>query len=132
MPISLELVEDGHILYYVYSDPWTVEDLTSLTPRVMDYYNQASHKIHTLGDATKLRQVPPGALRVRSVPNLSHPNSGDIAIAGASLLVETISTTIFRLVHFNRVKFFQNADEAWAYLRTVIAEEAVTKAATRS
>src|SRR5271166_3843437 len=123
MPITLELVENGHIFHYVYTDPWTVQQLIGLTPQLLDYYNKSPHKIHTLSDTTRIRQVPPDVMRVQCVPNLSHPQSGNIAIFGATMLIETLSTTIFRLARFNRVKFYAREEDAWAYLRAIIAEE---------
>ncbi len=123
MPITLNLVDDGWILHYIDSDPWTAGELLDLNVVTEKYYRDTTHKIHTLTDASKLRTVPSGILRARNVPNLSHPNSGEIAIVGAAILVEKISSAMFRIAHFTRVKFFGTEPEAWAYLRDIISRE---------
>ncbi len=41
----------------------------------------------------------------------------------AVLLVSTFARTIFRLTRFERVQFFNTVDDAWAYVRKVIADE---------
>ncbi len=123
MPASIELCEDGRILHYVFTGPWTLDDMVVVTPQGKAYYDQSSHKIHVLLDVTQARRVPPGVLTARNNPDLTHPNSGHIVVVGASGVVKAMGDLIVKAIGTRKVSFHENVDAAWAYLRSLIAEE---------
>jgi len=131
MPASVELRENGRVLYYVFTEPWTLDDMRAVTRKARPLYDAARTKVHVLFDARGMSSLPSGLLTARNNPDVRHPNSGHIAMVGASPLVHMIAETITRISRFNRIKFFQTEDEAWAYLRQVIADEDANQGGAR-
>jgi hypothetical protein len=124
MPASVELCENGRILHYVFTDPWTLAEMDAAAAKAIEYYDKADRKLYVLLDARRMRNVPPGVLRAaRTNPDIRHRNSGQIAIVSAAKLVEVMGQTIMRLTHSSKAKFFPEEQAAWVYLRELIAKE---------
>jgi hypothetical protein len=124
MPVSLELLENGHIVFYKIEPPWTALELTSLYPREKTIRDTAPYLVHAMYDIRAVKELPPGALGTRhGAPTLEHKNSGQIALVGSQSLARVIAQTIIRLGHITRAHFFDTDEEALAYLRKVIADE---------
>src|SRR5690348_8221445 len=119
MPATVELRENGRVLYYVYSDPWTLADMEQVGKEATKLYDAASRKLHVYLDARKMKTVPTGVLRARNNPDMRHPNSGQIVIVGAARIIQVMAETVLKLTHVNRLKFYQDEQEGWAYLRSV-------------
>jgi len=123
MPVTLKLRDNGRVLYYTFADPWEIGDLTALYPQSLDYLRSANERIYTLADVRNARRIPSGLLNARYGPDWSHPNGGEIVVVGASALLRTFASIVFRLSNFEHIKFFDDEAEAWVYLRQVIADE---------
>src|SRR5262245_19319175 len=124
MPATVQLTENGRVLHYTFTDPWTTAEMENVANAAKRHYDAAKQKLHVLLDARKMRSVPSGVLRsARTNPDLRHPNSGRIAIVGATTLVQMFGETLMRLSHTEKAKFFKDEASAWQYLRTVIAQE---------
>jgi hypothetical protein len=123
MPVTLELVENGRVMFFTFTDPWDTQELMALYPRSAAYLDQAKHKLHTLTDVRNARRLPSRVLDLRRGPDWAHPNSGHVAIVGAITLVTVFAQTIFKLTRFERVQFFNTMDDAWAFLRKAMADE---------
>ncbi len=123
MPTKVELRENGRVLHYIFTEPWTLKDMEEAAAKARTYYDAADRKLHVLFDARAISSLPSGLLRARNNPDMRHPNSGHIAVVGASTVLQVIAETILRITRFQRARFFQSEDEAWAYLRRIIAEE---------
>jgi hypothetical protein len=123
MTATINLVEDGRVLQYYFEEPWSMDELESVSQTAQKYFDQATHTVHVLANAENIRSAPRGILRARTAPTITHPRSGYIAIVGTSLVVRTFSEMIFRLMNFQRARFFNTEDEAWVFLRDVIANE---------
>ena len=127
MPASVELTENGRILHYVFTDPWTIAVMDAVALKATQFYDKADRKLYVLLDARRMRNVPPGVLRAaRTNPDIRHKNSGQIAIVAAAKLVEVMGQTIMRLTHSSKAKFFPQEEAAWTYLRELIAKEDVS------
>ena len=124
MPVTVEPRENGRVLYSVYSDPWTITDMDKAHEFQISYYDTAPYKVHHLLNVTNARSIPPGIMRARTTsPEFSHPNSGYLAIFGAAPLLKMMADTLLKLARYKRAQFFSNIDDAWVYLRDVIAKE---------
>jgi hypothetical protein len=132
MPIKLEIRENGHAFYYVYADPWSVPELLKIDAEIVaPHLSSATHKVHSVVNMKASRQIPSGLLQIRrGIVGMKHPNSGLAAIVGAPMFIQTLNDTVTRLAHFERGKLFKTEDEAWAFIRDVIAREAPTTPAT--
>jgi hypothetical protein len=123
MPVTLQNVENGHVLYIVISDPWNIEEIAQLQPATSTAIADASHKVHSMV-VVQTRKIPGGLLQVRPTPRgLARPNNGQIVIVGAPKYLEAIAEAMFKLAHFTRSTFYDNESDAWAYLHKIIAEE---------
>src|SRR5258708_7797553 len=124
MPVTMEIRENGHVAYYVLTDPWETSDLTALYPQDIQYRNSVKHLVHTVMNISKVVRVPRNILRARSgAPAFIHPNSGQLVMIGAQAFPKLMAETIFRLAHYERAKFFDTKEEGGAYIRQIICKE---------
>src|SRR5258708_10620582 len=124
MPITIESREDNHAIYTKISDPVALKDFDNATVEMTPLYDNAPGKVHQLVNTSAMRQVPSGLLRIRgNTPIFQHPNRGHLALVGTNSFLRAVGEIMFKLVQFETAKFFNNDDEAWAYLREVIAKE---------
>ncbi len=124
MPATAEIFENGRILKYVVSDPWTMDDIVHITREGKQIYDTSPQRVHLLADLTGTRRVPPGFLSVRNVPDLNHPNSGHIALVGAAGVVRAMVELVARIFPGDKVGYYETEAEALAYLRSLIDETA--------
>jgi hypothetical protein len=87
------------------------------------YLDKADQDMHILINVERIRQIPAGILRARSVPTMSHPRCAHIVICGASPFVRSLSETIFKVTRYQKAKFFNTEAEAMNFLHDVIAHE---------
>ncbi len=123
MPVTMEICEAGHVLRFVYTDPWILPDMLAFYPASDAYFTRAPHRVHTLCryDA---RQIPLGVLQLRhGAPSLVHPNSGHLVIVSSWIALRAIVGVVFRIANYDRGKFFDTEEEALAFLRQVVASE---------
>jgi hypothetical protein len=126
MPLTVELRENGHVLYCRATDPLPVHEFKAAFIPQQEYLDQAKHKLHILVDLTQHKSPPPGAIAsARQTPVWRHPNSGEIVVIGASAIMQALTSAITRLTHFDRLTVFPTEAKAWDYLRGVIKESQV-------
>jgi hypothetical protein len=129
LPATVELREDGHVIYFMVTEPWTLDDLIAVNQKAAIWVEYADHTVHLLGNAERIEQMPDGIMSIHRVAPVSHPNSGYVAIVGASALVKSFTIDVLRLANFSRLKFFDEEDSAWAFLRDTIEQESGPKPA---
>jgi hypothetical protein len=125
MPITIEQREDGRVLYYNFTDPWTVSDVVATSAQVQSYIEGAAHKVHTLADLRRSKNLPQGLLHARRALAIlfNHQNAGETAIVGASRLAQSMGEIIAQLIHLDRMTFFGHEGEALTHIRHAIANE---------
>src|SRR5687767_12776037 len=124
MPIHFELCENDRIMVIRISDPWEAGNMTALYPTQQEYLDKTTQKLHTLLDMTGAQQMPKNVLRARyNAPSVNHPNSGELALVSNNMLIRSLADIGFRIIQFQKVRFFTQVDEAWNHLRSLIAEE---------
>lgn len=124
MPITMEIRENGYVAYYVMSDPWVTNDLTSLYPQDIQFRDSVNHLVHTFMDVSQVRRIPPDVIRARiNAPAFIHRNSGHLIMIGAKSLPKIAAETIFRIARYERAKFFDTEEQGWAFTRQLIAKE---------
>lgn len=121
MPVKAELREEGQVIYFKITDPWTPEEVFAgfgQTQAMRDtiYKEDPQRRVHTLVDLTEIREAPPGALRTRRAPGITHPNRGEYVVAASYPFAREIMITVFKVMRIDG-KLFNTLDEAWAYLR---------------
>jgi hypothetical protein len=123
MPSTMEMREDGHVLFIRITDPWSVEEFANQSyGPTQAYYDKAEHLVHTI-ICLDAKKTPDHLLKGRrGAPALSHPNAGQLVIVGASPLLRSLIEVMYKLSGFTRGEFFANEDEAWRYLRQIIAQ----------
>ena len=60
-----------------------------------------------------------------TVKGAVNPKSGFVVIVGGSLYAQEIIKVAFKIVKYDRVKFFKDTSSAWDFLRTTIAKDEV-------
>src|SRR5258708_1287440 len=119
MPVTVEQL-DSHVLRFSIISPWTVDELQSVYPQAQEYFDAATDKLFTIVNLTRLGVIPPGALRARISPFVSHENSRQVLLVGANNFAKVMAEVVFKLTNFRKIMFFQNEDEAWAYIRPLL------------
>src|SRR5689334_9292854 len=122
MPITQEICENGYVIFYVMTDPWTVTELLNLYPAETVYRDQVGHQVHCLVDASQVHTAPArGIIGLRNnTPSFVHPTAGQFVVIGANTFLSLVGQTIFNLLRFDKGKFVKTEDEAWTYLRSFI------------
>src|SRR5581483_12358889 len=110
MPITLELTDEGRVLKLDIIAPWNLNDLLEMFAAAKQHFDQSTIRIDTLVDISKMGAIPPGALRARNSPFLSHPRSGYQIVVGASLYAKSMADLLFRLANYKRTRFFTTLD----------------------
>jgi len=124
MPITMQLRENGHVAHYVLTDPWETADLVRLYPQGLAYRKSVPYPVHTLMDISAVQRVPSNILAARrGAPAFVYPNSGEVVMVGAHGFPQKIAEMIFKLAHYERVRFFDTEIEGWNYLRQVLDQE---------
>src|SRR5437870_3207527 len=128
MPANLELLEDGHIISAVITVPWQLQDVLDVYATETTLRDQAAWKLHTFLDLRGATPAPKGVLSLaRQSPSLNHPRRGAVAIVGGSTFGRTIVEMACRIAGFNQIRFFAAPEQAWNYVRQVIAEESTSQ-----
>ncbi len=128
MPAKVEIRENGYVIFTTYKDPWGVSDMEDEYRAVRAHRDSVDHVVHVLLDVSQAHSVPPGLMRARQNPNLTHPTKGYIAIVGASSLLKTMGEVILRLSHNKEAGFFKTEEDAWTFLRRLLAKAEIEKA----
>jgi len=122
MPITQEIRENGYVIFYVMTDPWTLPEMLNLFAAETVYRDQVGHQVHTLVDLTETHTAPAsGLIGMRhKAPSLVHPTAGQFVVIGANTFMHMVGQTIFNLLGFDKGKFVNTEEEAWTYLRSII------------
>jgi hypothetical protein len=123
MPVTADLIENGRIICLRTASPWNVDETFEAYKVAEGYFDAATHKLHSLVDVRDLVSIPPGVLKVRNTPFISHKNSGNMAVVGAQKLARTLAETMLKLTSFKRARFFETYEEAIDYLKQIITNE---------
>ena len=124
MPVSMEIRENGHVIYFLVTDPWQVSELAPLYAEENSYRDTVNFKVHTFLNFSQVNHIPTQIMSAkRGAPDPTHPSSGVIILVGAKSFVKIMLEVILRLTHFERVRLFDTEAEGWAFTRQIIAEE---------
>lgn len=121
MGAKLELRENGQVIYFLYEEPWSIDDIKRVNDEAVVYLDQAVKDMHILINVEQIRQVPSGIMRARNVPTMTHPRCAHILICGASMIVRALSETIFKVARYQKAKFFNTEEEAMNFLHDIIS-----------
>ena len=124
MPVTVEIIENGHIMSYAITNPWTMSEFTVTYPDAKAYFDRAPFRVHSL---VRLEFVgarpPPNVLRIREHPSFSHPNAGYVVFCGAPALAKVLTGAALQIVQFNRFRFVDSPDAGFQFLREIMAQE---------
>jgi hypothetical protein len=125
MPVTLDLRENGHVFHYIITDPWSLADLRAVQAQEIAWGENKPYRIHAFVDMTGMHHFPTGWFNIERAPDRrrGRVNSGNMAIYGASTFIRRLSESVFRVMGFDRARFFDKPDDAWVYLRGLIATE---------
>jgi hypothetical protein len=119
----MELIEDGRVFHYIFSDPWKIEDFMATFSQAETILNKATTPIHGIVNLYATAKDPIGVLNIRKHPSFSHAMSGYTVFCEASPLARRVTEAALRVARFNRMKFFNTEAEGMAFLHEVMAHE---------
>ena len=124
MPVKPELRENGRVIYLEFTEPFTGQDFADSIKNVTVYYDNAADILHQLADVSKIRTLPKNVFTLsRTAPAVAHPKRGHLVIIGANSFIQVIGEAVKRMMRYGVIKFVSTEDDAWTYIRNVIAEE---------
>jgi hypothetical protein len=130
MPIIMESRENNRILCIRVADPWTTEDLNILFSQMKPMFERNRRRIYWLVEMTFARGTPPRFLfRLNQESILTHPNFGGAVFVNAGSVMQALLDLATAVFHFKPPRFFRSEDEAWAYLRDLLAHDDESTAA---
>src|SRR4051794_1061464 len=121
MPATVTLEENGHVLHFVFQDPVTFQEFIAVEQQANHWSDTSQYNLHSFMDVRKLRRLPEGILRIRHTAGSTNMKAGNTAILGASMYVQAMAETIFKLTRNTKIRFFtaSEADKAIDYLRQI-------------
>jgi hypothetical protein len=119
MPINLELVEEGCILWFQIEGAWKNEDITLAKEKTRCIFQQAQHPVHALVDLQHAAVNLPLLMASQQVIGGEPlPNAGQIAIVGVPRLIRMVAEPILRASSSGEpITFFDTLEQARSYLR---------------
>jgi hypothetical protein len=124
MPVSMDLRENGRVVFIVLTDPWNTGDVKSLLRQITVYLRDTCPQAHMLVDLTHARVIPPDVLQqifedLRSFK----PERGEVILVGATRGMQLLGELVFRLFHLGSIRFYDSQAAAWTFLGEIIEGE---------
>ncbi len=120
MPVTLDLIEDGRVLYYQFTDPVEISELLALYKKEAQLRDAVSYPLHSITDFSGLHRIPQNWLQARHGPGLKHTRSGEMLFVGLKPGLKILIDVILKVTRYQRVKLYTSMDEALSYIRSVI------------
>lgn len=112
MPISIEVGNDGRVIYYTIADPWEIEELMTAYNQEKQIRDDAPHTVHSVSDFSSARRIPKNWWQARYGPGLKHPRAGEMIFVGLNPGLNRLVDVILRVANFKRIKLYNTMDEA--------------------
>ncbi len=111
-------------IIFAYTDAATLSEVMSFYEANRAHRDSRKHTVHCLLDVREMDKILEGVLRTRAGHGFTHPRSGQIVLVGATHLARSLVELSARFTGSNdKLKFFDNLEDAWSYLREIIATE---------
>jgi hypothetical protein len=124
MPINLELIENGYIVWFRVEGSWNDNDIFTAKKEAHRVFSQAEHIVHALVD---LRRASVNMALIRATQQIIGgeplPNSGQIAVVGVARLMRMLVEPILRVISTDPITFFDTIEDAKKYLRKHIPQD---------
>lgn len=127
MPVSLEVGNDGRVLYYQIADPWEIEDLMAAYTKEKQIRDEAPHVVHSVSNFSHARRIPKNWWQARYGPGLKHPRAGEMVFVGLNPGLNRLVDVILRVTNFKRIKVFNTMDEAQKYVDGLLMSQPADK-----
>jgi hypothetical protein len=118
MPIDLELIENGHVLWFQIEAAWKPEDILPAKEKTRHIFQRARHTVHALVDLRRAQvNVPLLMASQQVIGGEPLPNTGQIAIVGVPKMFRIVAEPILRATgNAEPITFFDTIEEAKTYL----------------
>ena len=123
MPITVESIENGHILFIVPSERWDMLDVRQAQAKILAHIESVDFIVHSLLDLQHVHRPPSHVIGTHGLNMLHDPRRGYLAIYGASRLLRSICNVLFRMEQFHMFRIFVTREQALDFLHSVIAAE---------
>ena len=122
MPINLELIEDGYILWFRIEGSWEPREVAPVKEKTQRTFKEAKHTIHALVDLERASvNLPLLKATQQLIGGEQLPNTGHIAIVGVPRMIRMVAEPILRATSKEPISFFGSLEEAKNFLRRQIA-----------
>ncbi|MCC7447757.1 MAG: hypothetical protein IT324_10085 [Anaerolineae bacterium] len=125
MPIHLEMIENGHILWFHIEGAWKPAEIPVAKEKTRQFFQQAHHPVHALVDLRHASvNLPLLTASQQVIGGDPLPNAGQIAIVGVPRLLRMMAEPILRVAaHDDPITFFDTIEQGKAYLRRFISHD---------
>ena len=130
MPISVNLIENGHILWFQIEGAWKPEDIAPAKEKTQRIFKAAQHPIHPMIDLSHASvNLPLLKASNEVLGGEPLPNVGQIAVVGVPRLIRMVAEPILRASgNKDPLNFFNTVDDAKRFLRQHINDSPLRQA----
>ncbi len=119
MPINLELIDNGHILWFQVAGAWSTDEIRPAKEKTRHIFQEAQHPIHALLD---LRNAKVNMALITASQEVIAgdplPNSGQIAVVGVPGWMRVLVQQLLRVTgNTDPITFFNSFEDAKTFLR---------------
>ena len=118
MPITLELIENNHILWFKVEGDWKPEEIIPAKEKTRQIFQAATQRVHSLLDLRKasvnMSLITASQQIIGGEPL---PNAGNIAVVGVPWMMRMLVEPILRIANSgDPIRFFDNFEDAKKHL----------------
>jgi hypothetical protein len=117
-PWHIQWLIPGRVIHIQLPDTFTLDDLHHLNVAWRQYLDQGTPLVHTLIDATRVKQSPLNVMKLREVMvSLDHPHFGWLIPITANKTLKFIGAIVPQMVGKTRNRMVATLEEAITFLR---------------
>ncbi len=125
MPINLDLIDNGHILWFQVTGAWKTDEIRPAKEKTQLIFRQAHHPIQALLD---LRGAKVNMALIKASQEVIGgeplPNSGQIAVVGVPGWMRVLVEQLLRVTgNTDPITFFNSFEDAKTFLRDYIPDD---------
>jgi hypothetical protein len=125
VPINLDLIENGHILWFKMEGSWSPQEIVQAKEKTRAIFTQAKNPVHAMidlrGASFNMSLITASQQVIGGDPL---PNAGQIAVVGVPRLMRMMVEPLLRMSNSSDpITFFNSIDEAKTYLQRQIASK---------
>ena len=126
MPLETQLIRDGRIFVYTYSEPFEMAEVEEMVNRIHhEVLDKAEKPVYFISDLTRIDQLPPNILtRARAINRHRHRMAGRSFIVVKPGLISAIARSLLKVIGTENFLISYSVEDAMGIIEQLLAQEA--------